>query len=174
MQEISQGVIEDELSIVTQTPILFSTTIKENIRYARPLASDEEVELAATKANLSELIKKLPQGLDSQVGEQGIKLSGGERQRVSIARAILKNPKLLLLDEATSALDSYNEHLVQEALDQLMEGRTTLVVAHRLSTIQHATQILVMQNGKIMERGSHEQLMSQLGLYANLVRYQLL
>jgi len=173
-QEICRGAIEEELSIVTQAPILFSTSIKENIRYARPTASDEEILSAAVKANLSELIKKLPQGLDSQVGEQGLKLSGGERQRVSIARAILKNPKLLLLDEATSALDSYNEHLVQEALDQLMEGRTTLVVAHRLSTIQHATQILVMQNGKIMEKGSHEQLMSQAGLYANLVRYQLL
>ena len=172
--EIAQGAIEDELSIVTQAPILFSTSIKENIRYARPTASDGEVEAAALKANLAELIKKLPEGLDSEVGDQGLKLSGGERQRVSIARAILKDPKLLLLDEATSALDSYNEHLVQEALDELMKGRTTLVVAHRLSTIQHATQILVMQNGKIMERGSHEQLMSQSGLYANLVRYQLL
>ena len=120
IREIRQEAIEDEVSIVTQTPILFSTSIRENIRYARPGASDSEVEGAAQKANLSELIKKLPQGLDSEVGEQGLKLSGGERQRVSIARAILKNPKLLLLDEATSALDSYNEHLVQEALDLLM------------------------------------------------------
>lgn len=173
-KEIRQGVMENELSIVTQTPILFSTSIRENIRYARSDASDAEVEEAAKRANLSELIQKLPQGLDSEVGEQGLKLSGGERQRVSIARAILKNPKLLLLDEATSALDSYNEHLVQEALDLLMKGRTTLVVAHRLSTIQHANQILVMQNGRIMERGSHEHLMQQSGLYANLVRYQLL
>jgi ABC-type multidrug transport system fused ATPase/permease subunit len=172
--QIPVGLVEKDLSIVTQNPILFSTTIKENIRYALPSASDNEIEEAAVKANLSELLTKLPEGLNSEVGEQGIKLSGGERQRVSIARAILKNPKLLLLDEATSALDSYNEHLVQEALDKLMSGRTTLVVAHRLSTIHNADQILVMQNGKIMERGSHDQLMADKGLYANLVQYQLL
>ena len=168
------GTIESETSIVTQNPVLFSTTIRENIRYARPDASEAEVLEAAEKANLSELLAKLPNGLDAQVGEQGVKLSGGERQRVSIARAILKNPRLLLLDEATSALDSYNEHLVQEALQELMKGRTTLVIAHRLSTIQHADSIMVMQSGRIVERGDHDGLMKLGGLYANLVRYQLL
>jgi len=168
------GVVESEIAIVTQEPILFSSTLRENILFARPSASKEELDAAVLTAQLLPLVESLPNGLETEIGERGIKLSGGERQRLSIARAVLKNAKLLILDEPTSALDSENEHLVQEALAKAMTGRTTIIVAHRLSTIQHSDRILVLQNGKIVETGDHKSLTQSNGLYASLVRYQLL
>ncbi len=174
IRELREGALEAEISLVTQDPYIFSGSLAENIRYGRPDASDEDVLRTAETANLAELLQTLPRGLNTELGERGVKLSGGERQRVSIARAILKDPKLLLLDEPTSSLDSHNEHLVQQALQRLMEGRTTLIIAHRLSTVQHASVIFVLKAGRIVEQGSHQSLMEQNGLYASLVRYQLL
>lgn len=174
LSELKDGVVEGELSVVTQEPILFSSSLAENIRYGRNDATDDEIRAAAEMANLGELLQTLPNGLLTEIGERGTRLSGGERQRVSIARAVLKNPRLLLLDEPTSSLDSHNEHLVQQALQRLMEGRTTIIVAHRLSTVQHADLIIVLQSGRIVESGNHRALMEQSGLYASLVRYQLL
>ena len=140
--------------------MLFNTTIWENILYGNLAATDEEIVEAAKAANVMEFAQKLPDGLDTIVGERGNSLSGGQRQRVAIARAILKNPKILILDEATSALDTESERLVQEALDRLMRGRTAFVIAHRLSTIQNADRIIVLQQGKLVEQGTHEELLA--------------
>jgi ABC-type multidrug transport system fused ATPase/permease subunit len=161
------------IGIVPQEVLLFGGTIAENIRYGKPGAGLMEIEAAARKANAWEFIQSFPDGLDTIVGERGIKLSGGQRQRVAIARAILKDPALLILDEATSSLDSESERLVQEALDNLMENRTTLIIAHRLATVRKADRILVLQNGIIEEEGSHSELLEEnSGLYARLVRMQ--
>jgi ABC-type multidrug transport system fused ATPase/permease subunit len=151
---------------------LFSGTILENIRFGKPSATIEEVQEAAKKANAWEFISTFPEQLETEVGDRGIQLSGGQKQRIAIARAILKNPTILILDEATSALDSESERLVQEALEKLMEGRTSIVIAHRLSTIRNADQILVMQQGQIIERGKHEELIAQKGVYSELVHLQ--
>lgn len=165
--------VRSNMAIVPQEVILFGGTIKENIAYGRLDATDREIETAARKANCWEFISQFPEGLDTVVGERGVKLSGGQRQRIAIARAILKDPAILLLDEATSALDSESERLVQEALDTLMQGRTTIVIAHRLSTIRNADKILVVQNGRIIETGTHEQLSSLPdGLYQSLLKLQ--
>jgi ATP-binding cassette subfamily B protein len=142
--------------------------MKENLLYGRPDASDEELREAARRAQLLEFIDKLPKGWETRVGERGVKLSGGERQRVGIARAILKNPAILVLDEATSALDSATEADVQGALDEAAKGRTTLMVAHRLSTVAGADEIIVLSEGKIVERGTHHELLDAGGLYADL------
>ncbi len=160
------------IAIVPQETILFSATIMENIRYGRLEASDNEVVEAAQVANAHDFINKMEQEYHTQVGERGVQLSGGQRQRIAIARAILRNPRILLLDEATSALDTESEILVQEALGKLMSNRTSIVIAHRLSTILNADQILVIDNGKIVERGDHHSLLSQEGLYANLYKTQ--
>jgi ATP-binding cassette subfamily B protein len=168
------GELEAELSLVTQDPLLFSTSIQENVLYSRPEATVDEVKDALRAANLWEFVESLPEGLNTEIGERGIRLSGGERQRLSIARAVLKNPRLLILDEPTSSLDSHNEKLVQEALGRVMENRTTIIVAHRLSTVQHADRILVLQGGRIIESGKHSTLLDHNGLYASLVRHQLL
>jgi ABC-type multidrug transport system fused ATPase/permease subunit len=144
----------------------------ENIRFGKPNATVEEVQEAAKKANAWEFISTFPEQLETEVGDRGIQLSGGQKQRIAIARAILKNPTILILDEATSALDSESERLVQEALEKLMEGRTSIVIAHRLSTIRNADQILVMQQGQIIERGKHEELIAQKGVYSELVQLQ--
>jgi subfamily B ATP-binding cassette protein MsbA len=161
-----------QLGIVPQETILFSTTIRENIAYGRLDASMEEIINASKAANAHEFITKLPDGYDTLVGERGSKLSGGQAQRVSIARAILKNPRILILDEATSSLDAQSEELVQQALEKLMAGRTTFIIAHRLTTIQNADEIIVLSQGEIAQRGTHEELMSVDGIYRNLYQMQ--
>ncbi|GAC1591545.1 MAG: ABC transporter transmembrane domain-containing protein [Hymenobacter sp.] len=161
------------VGIVPQETLLFGGSIRENIAYGKPTATDEEIVAAARKANAWQFIASFPEGLDTVVGERGIKLSGGQRQRVAIARAILKNPAILLLDEATSALDSESEKLVQGAMDELMKNRTSIIIAHRLSTIRKVDKILVIDGGCIVEQGSHDELAdNENGLYANLLKLQ--
>jgi len=157
---------------VPQEVLLFSGSILENIRFGRPDASEHEVIDAAKKANAWEFISTFPNQLLTEVGDRGIQLSGGQKQRIAIARAILKNPTILILDEATSALDSNSEKLVQDALEELMKGRTSVVIAHRLSTVRQADQILVLHEGEIVERGDHTSLMAQNGHYAGYVAQQ--
>jgi len=165
--------LRDAMAIVPQDVVLFGGSIYENILYGQPTATKAQVEEAARKANASEFIEGFPEGYETIVGERGVQLSGGQRQRIAIARAILKDPKILILDEATSSLDSQSEHLVQNALDTLMKGRTSLVIAHRLSTIQKADKILVLQEGKLVESGSHEELFNkENGLYKDLKTLQ--
>jgi len=161
--------LRNEMAIVPQEVILFGGNIQENIAYGKPDASFEEIKQAAKKANALDFIESFPDGFDTIVGERGIQLSGGQRQRIAIARAVLKNPTILILDEATSSLDSESEKLVQDALNELMKGRTSIVIAHRLSTIRKANQILVLKNGEIIERGTHQELISvEKGAYKNL------
>ena len=157
---------------VNQEAILFNDTFYNNITFGVESATREQVEEAARIANAYDFIMASEQGFDTNIGDRGCKLSGGQRQRISIARAILKNPPILILDEATSALDTESEHLVQDALDKLMHGRTTLVIAHRLSTIKGADLICVMQDGRIIERGTHDQLIAAGGAYKHLVDMQ--
>ncbi|KAJ1909644.1 hypothetical protein IWQ60_011059 [Tieghemiomyces parasiticus] len=164
--------LRSHLAIVGQEPVLFDLSVRENIAYGKPDATDAEVEAAARSANIHDFIMSLPAGYDTEVGERGGKLSGGQKQRLAIARALVRNPKLLLLDEATSALDSQSEKLVQETLDRAAQGRTTLTIAHRLSTIQNADMIVVFENGRIVERGTHFDLVDQRGLYHSLVSEQ--
>lgn len=162
----------EQIGMVTQETFLFHTTIRDNLRYGRPDATDEEVIAAAKAAYIHDLIASLPEGYDTIVGERGHKLSGGEKQRMAIARVILKAPKILILDEATSALDSHSEALIQQALEELMKNRTSLVIAHRLSTILAADKILVLEGGKLVETGKHDELLAQGGLYASLYKQQ--
>ncbi|HEV2122276.1 MAG TPA: ABC transporter ATP-binding protein, partial [Chloroflexota bacterium] len=161
-----------QIGVVTQESFLFHATIRENLLHARPDASDDQLIAACKAANIHDFIASLPQGYDTVVGERGFRLSGGEKQRVSIARAILKDPRILILDEATSALDSTSEALIQEALEPLMKGRTSVVIAHRLSTILAADKILVLDGGRLVEHGTHEDLLARNGLYATLYRIQ--
>lgn len=162
---VTQGSLREQISLVPQEPILFHRSIFENIRYGRPQATREEVIAAAKKAHCHEFIERLPQGYDTFVGERGVKLSGGERQRVAIARAILKDAPILILDEATSSLDSESEALIQAALKELMKGKTTIVIAHRLSTIMQMDRILVLEDGTIVDEGTHTDLIARDGLY---------
>jgi ATP-binding cassette, subfamily B, bacterial len=165
--------LRSNIGIVPQEVLLFGGSIRENIAYAKPDASEEEIIDAAKKANAWQFISKFPEGLETKVGERGVKLSGGQRQRVAIARAILKDPAILILDEATSSLDAESEALVQEALDELMKNRTTIIIAHRLSTIRKVDRIYVLKDGEIIEKGTHEELsLQENGFYANLVRLQ--
>ncbi|WDE08879.1 ATP-binding cassette domain-containing protein [Thalassomonas viridans] len=164
--------LRQQMALVPQQPALFSSDVFHNIRYGKPNASDEEVIAAAKKAHAHEFIVTLPEGYNSFLGAKGVRLSGGQRQRIAIARAILKDPHILLLDEATSALDSESEHYVQQALEELMRGRTTLIIAHRLSTILHADQIAVLDQGKLVELGDHQSLMANCELYQRLVALQ--
>jgi ATP-binding cassette subfamily B protein len=169
---ITQDDLHSNIAYVPQEPLLFHRTIAENIGYGKEEASQEIIELAAKRANAAEFIEVLPHGYETLVGERGVKLSGGQRQRVAIARAMLKDAPILLLDEATSALDSESEKLIQDALWKLMEGRTAIVIAHRLSTIQRMDRIIVLDNGKIAEEGSHKDLLEKNGTYAKLWNHQ--
>ncbi|KAL8152327.1 hypothetical protein V2J09_010087 [Rumex salicifolius] len=165
--------VRQKIGLVSQEPILFATTMKENIKYGKEDATDEEIRVAVERANAAKFIDKLPKGLDTMAGEHGTQLSGGQKQRIAIARAILKNPKILLLDEATSALDAESERIVQDALDRIMSNRTTVVVAHRLTTIKNADNIAVVHQGKIVEQGTHEKLIEDpSGAYSQLVQLQ--
>ena len=172
VRQVTQRSLRRAIGIVQQDVFLFADTIRENIRYGRPDATDEEVEQAAHRAELLEDIRTMPQGFDTYVGERGAMLSGGQKQRVAIARIFLKDPAILILDEATSALDSVTEATIQGAFDQLSQGRTTLIIAHRLSTIRSAHRILVVQDGRIAEQGSHAQLLAENGAYARLYHTQ--
>ncbi len=165
----SRASVRSLIGFVGQETVLFNDTVRANIAYGRPDASPEQVEAAARAANAHDFIIRLPQGYDTILGERGTRLSGGQRQRMAIARAILRDPPILLLDEATSALDPESERLVQDALARLMRDRTVLVIAHRLGTVQHADQILLLDRGEIVERGRHEGLMARQGRYAQLV-----
>ena len=160
------------IAIVAQDPVIFSGSLADNIRYGRPEASDEDVRRAADAAAATEFIARLPDGLNTRVGERGVTLSGGQRQRIAIARANLRDAPLLLLDEATSALDAENERLVQQGFANLMTGRTTIVIAHRLATIQRLKRIVVMDQGRVVGEGSHAELVARGGLYARLANLQ--
>ncbi|HDI0168177.1 TPA: SAV1866 family putative multidrug efflux ABC transporter [Staphylococcus aureus] len=172
IKDFLTGSLRNKIGLVQQDNILFSDTVKENILLGRPTATDEEVVEAAKMANAHDFIMNLPQGYDTEVGERGVKLSGGQKQRLSIARIFLNNPPILILDEATSALDLESESIIQEALDVLSKDRTTLIVAHRLSTITHADKIVVIENGHIVETGTHRELMSKQGAYEHLYSIQ--
>jgi len=160
------------IGIVPQDPALFSGTIRENIAYARPGADHADVEAAARAAHAHEFIERLPGGYETVVGERGVKLSGGQRQRIAIARAILKDPAVLILDEATSNLDTESERLIEDALAKLLVGRTTLIIAHRLSTVRRADRLIVMDRGRMVEQGTHAELLELGGLYARLYQRQ--
>ncbi|MBY6092065.1 ABC transporter transmembrane domain-containing protein [Pseudooceanicola sp. 502str34] len=172
ISEITRHELRQSLALVPQDPVIFAASARENIRFGRPGASDAEVEAAARAAAAHDFIVALPQGYDSPVGERGVMLSGGQKQRIAIARAILRDAPVLLLDEATSALDAESERLVQHAVDELSKDRTTLIVAHRLATVKKADRIVVMEEGRIVAQGSHDQLVTQDGLYARLARLQ--
>jgi len=172
VRHLKQESLRRAVGIVPQETVLFHDTLGYNIRYGRPEASDEEVWAAIRAARLDELVARLPEGLETRVGERGLKLSGGEKQRVAIARVLLKNPRILVLDEATSSLDSATERAIQEQLERIAQGRTTLVIAHRLSTVMHADEILVLEHGRVVERGRHAELLERGGRYAELWRHQ--
>jgi ATP-binding cassette subfamily B protein len=172
IRDLDLHTLRGAIGIVPQDTVIFSADAMENIRYGRPGASDDEVIAAAKMAAAHEFIERLPQGYRSFLGERGVRLSGGQRQRIAIARALLKNPPLLLLDEATSALDAESERLVQAALEAAMVGRTTLIIAHRLATVQRADRIIVMEDGRIVETGTHASLVAIKGVYANLAALQ--
>lgn len=172
INDVASGTLREKIAVVAQDVFLFAGSVRENILYGSQNRTEEEMIEAAKRANIHDFVISLPDGYDTEVGERGVKLSGGQKQRISIARAFLKNPPILVLDEATSALDNMTEMQVQASLTELSKGRTTIVVAHRLSTVKNADEILVVQDGLIIQRGSHEQLLAAGGLYADLYQYQ--
>jgi len=172
LKDLQQRELRSYMGLVSQDAYLFADTIRENLRYARPDATDEDMIAACEAAYAMEFIKRLPKGLDTQIGERGVKLSGGQRQRLSIARTILMNPQIIILDEATSALDSESEMYIQKALARLLQGKTSIVIAHRLSTIQRADKIIVLKDLQVLEQGNHDELMQADGLYASLFKIQ--
>jgi len=169
---VSQASLRRQVAIVLQDTFLFNGTIKQNIRYGRLDATDEEIVEAAKAANAHEFIQAVPSGYDTEIGERGIKLSGGQKQRIAIARAILADPRILILDEATSSVDSESEYLIHRAMDRMMEGRTTFVIAHRLSTVKHADQIITLENGRVSEVGNHRSLLERNGTYSQMYAMQ--
>jgi ATP-binding cassette subfamily B protein len=172
LRALQQASLRGAIGIVPQDTVLFNDTIFYNIQYGRPTAPREEVIAAAQAAHIHDFIERLPDGYQTRVGERGLKLSGGEKQRVAIARALLKNPPILIFDEATSALDSKTEKAIQAQLEQVAVGRTTLIIAHRLSTVMNADEILVLDAGRIVERGSHRSLLEQRGIYSQMWNLQ--
>ena len=172
IRDVTKKSLRSSVGIVQQEVFIFADTVRENIRYGRPDATDEEVILAAREAEIYEDIMQMPDGFDTYVGERGTRLSGGQRQRISIARIFLKNPAVLILDEATSALDTVTEERIQHSFDSLMENRTSFVIAHRLSTVRNADRIIVIENGRVMEEGTHAQLLELGGEYAKLYEAQ--
>jgi subfamily B ATP-binding cassette protein MsbA len=172
VRDLTVASLRSQIGVVTQETVLFNDTLRNNIAYGQPSISQEKVESAAKAALAHDFITNLPAGYDTVIGERGVRLSGGERQRIAIARALLKNAPILILDEATSALDSESESLVQSALQNLMTGRTVLVIAHRLSTVRRADRIVVIEDGRIADIGSHEELMNKLGTYRRLYDLQ--
>ena len=167
VREVSQESLRRHIGVVTQDPHLFHDTVAANLRYSDPTATQDDLERACRAAQIHEVIAQLPDGYDTVVGERGYRLSGGEKQRLAIARVLLKNPGIVILDEATSHLDAENEVLVQRALDEALARRTSLVIAHRLSTVRNADQIIVLDEGQVVERGDHEDLVAAGGLYAD-------
>jgi ATP-binding cassette subfamily B protein len=172
VRQVTQQSLRQNIGVVQQDVFLFADSVLENIRYGRPDATEEEVAQAAKLAEIYDDIAALPDGFNTYVGERGVLLSGGQKQRISIARIFLKDPPVLILDEATSALDSVTEAKLQETFEKLSEGRTTIIIAHRLSTVRNADRIAVVENGRIVEMGSHQELMEKNGAYAALVRTQ--
>jgi ATP-binding cassette subfamily B protein len=172
LREMLRADLRAQIALVPQDPVIFADTARANIRFGRPDASDAEVEAAARAAAAHDFLAALPEGYDTYVGERGVMLSGGQKQRIAIARAILRDAPLLLLDEATSALDAESERAVQDAVERLAEGRTTIIVAHRLATVKRADRIVVLDAGRVVAEGSHDQLVAQGGLYARLARLQ--
>jgi ATP-binding cassette subfamily B protein len=174
LRDMDPHALRGLIAVVPQEPVIFAASVLDNVRYGRPQASRDEVLAACERAFALEFIERLPQGLDTALGERGVTLSGGQRQRLSIARALLADRPILLLDEATSALDSQSELMVQRALQALEQGRTTLAIAHRLATVQHADRIVVLERGAIAAEGTHAELLRQGGLYARLAALQFL
>jgi subfamily B ATP-binding cassette protein MsbA len=172
VRQVKLAELRGAIGLVPQEPALFSGTIRENIAYARPDASLADIEQAARAAHAHEFIVRLPETYETIVGERGVKLSGGQRQRIAIARAILKDPRVLILDEATSSLDNESERLIEDALERLLVGRSTLIIAHRLSTVRRADRLVVMDHGRVAEEGSHAELLARGGLYARLYQFQ--
>ena len=172
VRAVTQGSLRQAIGLVQQDVYLFDGTLRENIAYGRPGASDDEIVDAARRANIHEFIASLPEGYDTVVGERGGRLSGGQKQRVAIARVFLKNPSILILDEATSALDNESEEAVQESLERLAADRTTIIIAHRLSTIKNADRIATVEDGRVVEHGTHEELLARGGIYARYYRMQ--
>ena len=172
VRDFDLSYLRSNIGVVTQDAYLFNGTIRENLLYAKEDATEEEIEAACKVANIHDFIVSQPEGYEAVVGNRGLKLSGGEKQRISIARVLLKDPKILILDEATSALDSISESAIQDALEKIMEGRTSIVIAHRLSTILSADKIIVIGNGTIAEQGTHDELLEKGGLYKELYETQ--
>lgn len=172
VRELNQESLIDQIGIVNQETYLFYDTIRENLAYAKPEATQEEIETAAKAANIHEVIMSFPKGYETMVGERGYRLSGGEKQRIAIARVLLKDPPVVILDEATSAMDTNSERIVQATLDAATANRTTIAIAHRLSTVVNADVILVLAHGEIIERGTHQELLAANGAYSQLVHSQ--